>query len=193
MLLKVMFSFWRGKLQSRKQSITCLSKKQMTWNRTPEHHSQFYQEFRNLRKRHGRISKRQFLKISRKLAYQKKKYRGTLTNFVRLEDLIMKPNCNHSHRKNTTSKKKLVKGIKISLSLTKWCSDILQQIQHIKGKSSDDSPSEEEGIVKFAFADVHGTLKIVLSKPYKNRYVLLGPSVFSDCQQSKHQGKISIG
>ena len=64
-----------------------------------------------------------------------------------------------------------MKGIKISLSLTKWCSDILQQIQHIKGKSCDDSPSEEEDIVKFAFADVHGILKIVLSKPYKNRYV----------------------
>ena len=43
-------------------------------------------------------------------------------------------------------------------------SDILQQVQHtIKEESSDDSPNEE-GIVKFAFADVHGTLKIVLTK-----------------------------
>ena len=34
-------------------------------------------------------------------------------------------------------------------------SDILQQVQHIiKAESSDDSPNEE-GIVKFAFADVH--------------------------------------
>ena len=33
----------------------------------------------------------------------------------------------------------------------------------IKEESSDDSPNEE-GIVKFAFADVHGTLKIVLTK-----------------------------
>ena len=73
-----------------------------------------------------------------------------------------------------------MKGIKISLSLTKWCSDILQQIQHIKGKSSDDSPSEEEGIVKFAFADVHGTLKIVLSKPYENRHVFTFDSLLEN-------------
>ena len=50
-------------------------------------------------------------------------------------------------------------------------SDILQQVEHIiKEESSDDSPNEE-GIVKFAFADVHGTLKIVLTKSYKNRHV----------------------
>ena len=37
-------------------------------------------------------------------------------------------------------------------------------MQHIiKKESSDDSPNEE-GIAKFAFADVHGTLKIVLTK-----------------------------
>ena len=36
--------------------------------------------------------------------------------------------------------KKLAKGIKIPPSLTKWRSDILQQVQHIiKGESSDDS------------------------------------------------------
>ena len=47
-------------------------------------------------------------------------------------------------------------------------------MQHIKEESSDDSPNKE-GIVKFAFADVHAsyrTLKIfLLSKPYKNRHV----------------------
>ena len=44
-------------------------------------------------------------------------------------------------------------------------------MQHIiKEESSDDSPNEE-GIVKFAFADGHGTLKIVLTKSYKNRRV----------------------
>ena len=68
-------------------------------------------------------------------------------------------------------RKKLAKGIKISPSLTKRRSDILQQVQHIiKEESSDDSPNEE-GIVKFALADVHGTLKIVLTKSYKNRHV----------------------
>ena len=58
----------------------------------------------------------------------------------------------------------------------KWHSDILQQVQHIKEESSDDSPNEE-GIVKFAFADVHRTLKIVLTKSYKNRRVFAFDSV----------------
>ena len=55
-------------------------------------------------------------------------------------------------------------------------SDILQQVQHIKEESSNDSPNEE-GIVKFAFADAHGTLKIVLTKSYKNRHVFAFDSV----------------
>ena len=42
---------------------------QMTWKPTPEDQAQFYQEFRNLRNRCGRISKHKFLKISRKLVY----------------------------------------------------------------------------------------------------------------------------
>ena len=46
----------------------------------------------------------------------------------------------------------------------------------IKEESSDESPNEE-GIVKFAFADVHETLKSVLSKPYKNRHVFTFDSV----------------
>ena len=46
----------------------------------------------------------------------------------------------------------------------------------IKEESSDDSPNEK-GIVKFAFVDVHGTLKIVLTKPYKNRLVFAFDSV----------------
>ena len=50
-------------------------------------------------------------------------------------------------------------------------------MQHIiKEENSDDSPNEE-GIVKFALADVHGTLKIVLTKPYKNRHVFAFDSV----------------
>ena len=50
-------------------------------------------------------------------------------------------------------------------------------MQHVKEESSDDLPNEEEGIVKFAFADVHWTLDIVLSKPYKNRQVFAFDSV----------------
>ena len=50
-------------------------------------------------------------------------------------------------------------------------------MQHIiKEEKSDNSPNEE-GIVKFAFADVHGTLKIFLTKPYKNRHVFAFDSV----------------
>ena len=56
--------------------------------------------------------------------------------------------------------------------------DILQQVQHIiKGESSDDSPNEGEGTVKFAFEDVYGTLKIVLSKRYKNRHIFAFDSI----------------
>ena len=74
-------------------------------------------------------------------------------------------------------RKKLAKGITISPSLTKWRSDILQHVQHIvKEESSDDSPHKEV-IVKFAFADVHGTLKIALTKSYKNRHVFAFDSV----------------
>ena len=89
-LLKVMFSFWKGKLQYRKRSVTFLSKKPTTQKLTPGYHAQFYQEFRNQRKSRRRISKHHFLKISRKLVYSQKKQRGTLTNFIGLEYLIMK-------------------------------------------------------------------------------------------------------
>ena len=79
--------------------------------------------------------------------------------------------------------KKLANVIKISPSLMKQHSDILQQVEHIiKEESSDDSPNEE-GIVKFAFADVHGTLKTVLTKSYKYRHVFAFDSsrVLSKC------------
>ena len=49
-------------------------------------------------------------------------------------------------------------------------------MQHIiKHESSDELPNED-GIVKFAFADVHGALKIVLSKP-KNGHLFAFDSV----------------
>ena len=68
----------------------------------------------------------------------------------------------HSFKENIYhQRKKLAKGIKISPSLTKRRSDILLQVQHIiKKERSDDSPYEE-GIMKFAFANIHGSLKIV--------------------------------
>ena len=78
-------------------------------------------------------------------------------------------------------RKKLAEGINISPSLTKRLSDILQRVQHIiKEESSDGLTNEEEGILKFAFADVHGTLKIVLSKPYENRHVFTFDSLLEN-------------
>ena len=47
----------------------------------------------------------------------------------------------------------------------------------MKEESSDELLNEEEGTVKFVFANVHRTLKIVLSKPYKNKHVFAFDSV----------------
>ena len=100
-----------------------------------------------------------------------------------------------SKKKSTTSEKSLQKEL-IFPSLTKRLSDILQQVQRInKEESSDGSPNEEEWIVKFAFVDVHGTLKTVLSKSYKKQTCIcfwLSSRVFSNRQQSNQQEKISI-
>ena len=68
-------------VQLLEEKVAIQEKKQMTWKPTPEDHAQLYQEFRNLRKRCRRISKHQFLRISRRLVYQKKKYR-ILTSFI---------------------------------------------------------------------------------------------------------------
>ena len=97
---------------------------------------------------------------------------GRFDHETQTQPIIVKFKTHGFKEKIYHQRKKLAKGIKISPSLTKRRSDILQQVQHIiKEESSEDSPNGEEGIVKFAFADVHGTLKIVLSKPYKNRHV----------------------
>ena len=82
--------------------------------------------------------------------------------------------------------KKLAKGIKVSPLLTKRRSDILQEVQYIvKEESSDESLNEEESIVKFAFGNVHETLKIVLNKPYKNNHVFAFDSVLEYFQNVK--------
>ena len=96
---------------------------------------------------------------------------GIFDHEAQTQPIIVKFKTHSFKEKIYHQQKKLTKGIKISPSLTKRRSDILQQVQHIiKEESSDDSPNEE-GIVKFAFADGHGTLKIVLTKSYKNRHV----------------------
>ena len=96
---------------------------------------------------------------------------GRFDHETQMQPIIVKFRTHSFKEKIYHQRKKLAKGIKISPSLTKRRSDILQQVQHIiKEESSDDSPNEED-IVKFAFADVHGTLKIVLTKSYKNRHV----------------------
>ena len=102
---------------------------------------------------------------------------GRFDHETQTQPIIVKFRTHSFKEKIYHQRKKLAKGIKISPSLTKRRSDILQQVQHIiKEESSDDSPNEE-GIVKFAFADVHGTLKIVLTKSYKNRHVFAFESV----------------
>ena len=102
---------------------------------------------------------------------------GRFDHETQTQPIIVKFKTRGFKEKIYHQRKKLAKGIKISPSLTKRRSDILQQVQHIiKEESSDDSPNEE-GIVKFALADVHGTLKIVLTKSYKNRHVFAFDSV----------------
>ena len=102
---------------------------------------------------------------------------GIFDHEAQTQPIIVKFKTHSFKEKIYHQQKKLPKGIKISQLLTKRRSDILQQVQHIiKEESSDDSPNEE-GIVKFAFADVHGTLKIILTKSCKNRHVFTFDSV----------------
>ena len=102
---------------------------------------------------------------------------GRFDHETQTQPIIVKFKTHTFKEKIYHQRKNLVKGIKISPSVTKWCSYLLQQVQHIiKEESSDDLPNKE-GIVKFAFADVHGTLKIVLTKYYKNRHVFALDSV----------------
>ena len=183
MLLKVMFSFWRGKLQSRKQSITCLCKKHnleaysrrpctvISGIQKPEEETQENIKTsapENLQKT-GLPKKKK--KIERNI--DKLHRVGRSDHETQMHPIIAKFKMHSFKEKIYLQLKKLAKGIKISPSLMKQHSDILQQVQHIKEESSDDLQNEEEDIVTFAFADVHGTLKIVLSKPYKNRHICI--------------------
>ena len=121
-----------------------------------------------------------FVKVFfRMFIFQWIQYSNVLSNDheTQTQPIIVKFKTHSFKEKIFHQQKKLAKVIKISPSLTKRRSDILQQVQHIiKEESSDDSPNEE-GIVKFALADVHGTLKIVLTKSYKNRHVFAFDSV----------------
>ena len=127
------------------------------------------------------------MKISRKLVYPPEEIERNIDKLHRVgrfdhetqtQPTIVKFKTHSFKEKIYHQRKKLAKGIKISPSLAKRRSDILQQVQQhiIKKESSDDSPNEE-GIVKFAFADVHGTLNIVLTQSYKNRHVFAFDSV----------------
>ena len=107
---------------------------------------------------------------------------GRFDHETQMQPIIVKFRTHSFKEKIYHQSKKLAKGIKIFPSLTKWRSDILQQVQHIiKEESSNNSPNEE-GIVKFAFVDVHGTLKIVLTKSYKNKHVFAFDSVLEYLQ-----------
>ena len=75
----------------------------------------------------------------------------------------------HSFKEKIYSKWKNVnKNIKLVPSLTRRRSQLLNKLQIAL------NDSKENGIldaVKFVFADVHGSLKLVLQNPYKNRSV----------------------
>ena len=75
----------------------------------------------------------------------------------------------HSFKEKIYSKRKNVnRNIKLVPSLTRRRSQLLNKLQIAL------NDSKENGIldaVKFVFADVHGSLKLVLQNPYKNRSV----------------------
>ena len=184
MLLKVMLSFWKGKLQSRKWSVTCFSKtgEIEAYSRRP---CLILSEIQKPKKESRENIKTSVLENLQKIGLPLKEIDRNIDKLHRVgrfdhetqtQPIIVKFRTYSFKEKIYHQWKKLAKGIKISPSLTKRRSDILQQVQHIKEESSNDSPNEE-GIVKFAFADVHGTLKIVLTKSYKNRHVFAFDSV----------------
>ena len=184
MLLKVMLSFWKGKLQSRKRSVTCFSKtgEIEAYSRRP---CLILSEIQKPKKESRENIKTSVLENLQKIGLPLKEIDRNIDKLHRVgrfdhetqtQPIIVKFRTYSFKEKIYHQWKKLAKGIKISTSLTKRRSDILQQVQHIKEESSNDSPNEE-GIVKFAFADAHGTLKIVLTKSYKNRHVFAFDSV----------------
>ena len=169
-----------------------MSKKQTTWNLTPEDHTQFFTGIQKPKEETRENIKTSFLENLSKSGLSIKEIEsnvdklhwiGKFHHETQTQPIILKFKTHSFKTKIFYQRKNLAKVIKISISLTKWRSDILQQAQHIiKEESSDDSPNVEEGIVKFAFADVHGTLKIVLSKSYKNRAVFAFDSFLEYCQ-----------
>ena len=184
MLLKVMLSFWKGKLQSRKRSVTCFSKtgEIEAYSRRP---CLILSEIQKPKKESRENIKTSVLENLQKIGLPLKEIDRNIDKLHRVgrfdhetqtQPIIVKFRTYSFKEKIYHQWKKLAKGIKISPSLTKRRSDILQQVQHIKEESSNDSPNEE-GIVKSAFADAHGTLKIVLTKSYKNRHVFAFDSV----------------
>ena len=173
MLLKIMFSSWKGKLQSSnlleqktddleaysRRPCTILSRVQKPKKESRENIKTSVLE--NLQETGLPLEE-----IERNI--DKLHRVGRFDHETQTQPIIVKF---RTDSKIYHQIKKFAKEIKISPSITKRRSDILQQVQHItKEESSDDSPNEE-GIVKFAFVDVHGTLKIVLTKSYKNRHV----------------------
>ena len=75
--------------------------------------------------------------------------------------------------------KNVNKSIKLVLSLTRRGSWLLNKLQIAL------NDSKENGIldaVKFVFADVYGSLKLVLQNPYKNKSVLSFNSELEFCQ-----------
>ena len=159
MLLKIMFSSWKGKLQSSnlleqktddleaysRRPCTILSRVQKPKKESRENIKTSVLE--NLQETGLPLEE-----IERNI--DKLHRVGRFDHETQTQPIIVKF---RTDSKIYHQKKKFAKGIKISPSITKRRSDILQQVQHItKEESSDDSPNEE-GIVKFAFVDVHET------------------------------------
>ena len=154
----------------------------MTWKPILKDLARFYQESRNLRKRHGTVQKHQFENLQ-KTCLPKEEIERNIDKLHRAkifdhetqtQPIIVKVKVHSFKEEIYHQEKKLAKEIKVSQSLTKRRSDILQQVQYIvKEESSDELLNEEDGTVKFVFANVHRTLKIVLSKPYKKSMYLL--------------------
>ena len=77
----------------------------------------------------------------------------------------------HSFKEKIYNKRKNVnKNIKLVPSLTRRRSQLLNKLQTALNNSKENGILD---VVKFVFADVHGSLKLVLQNPYKNRSVFL--------------------
>ena len=140
MPLKVIFSFWRGKFSSWKQSITCQRKKTdgvEAYSRRPRTILSGMQEPKEETRENIKTS---VLENPQKTSLAKGKIESNVDKFhwtgrfdheTETQPIILKLKIHSFKEKMYHQLKKLVQRFKISLSLRKQHSDILQQLQHI--------------------------------------------------------------